>query len=169
MTALIQGFITTVDRARIHVRTIRRDTRGTSNTGLADLCAVAPCTIAAQLIERHADAGVCRLVAGIERAANAVIAGNGGAGLATLNHVADFHAIAKLPVVATRMVRGKDTRISVLVAGIRRASNAVVAIGSGSGLATHANHANLLAIAEEAVLARRLVGRVDANVLGLIA
>jgi len=89
-----------------------------------------------------------RLVAGIERARDAVAAHDGRTGFAAGGRIAHLCAVAVLAIAAGGIVAGMDALVRRLVAGVGRARDAVAAVARGAS-----THAGRTGIAGRAVLA----------------
>lgn len=133
------------------------DGRRSGDTTLrgAGLVAIAEEVIVAERIILEVVTRAVRLVAGVERAHDAVIAVDGHACGAPCGGIADFDAIAGEAIVADRVVGREDASACLRIAGIDGAGDAIV---TGNRRAWFADDvAGLNAVACVAVIALRVV------------
>lgn len=125
MDAGIGRLVARVSGAGDAVIAIGGSARLTTQRGVTGFHAIAPQAVIAKAVTWLVDAVIARFVAGIDRTSNVIVAISRCSRLAPVNGMADFVAVAPLPVAAGRMVGGMGAGISPLVAGIHGAGNAV--------------------------------------------
>ena len=94
-----------------------------------------------------------RLVAGVARAIDAIVAVRCCVGLAVEDSIAGLDTVAKQPIVAQGVDDGVDHRVVQLIAAVGRTTDAVVGAWWRAGEATGGRATGLQAIAELAVVA----------------
>jgi len=136
---------------------------------VAPLVCRAEKVINAERIVRLVHTGIELFIAAILRAVDAVIAVRRRFRPAPALRIAEFRAIAENAIVAERVVGLVHTSIYILIAGILRAVDAVIAIGGCPGNAAEDNVAYLRAVAEKTVIAERVVGLAHASIEVFVA
>ena len=166
-----------IRHVRAHVRIFIAHVDGTSDAVVTDVAvarlavkcrianfhAVAELTVAAQAVVRRIVAGIGRLVAGIYRTADAVIAVRRGAALAIIDRIADFDTIAEAAVVADGIIRRIHAGFRLLVTRVDRAAYAVVTVDRDGSLATVDRIADLRTVTEHAVVTEAVIRRIRAT------
>lgn len=143
----VVGFVATIGCARESVATINRRSGLTSQRQMAHFRAVAVQIVATGTVVRSVGTSIVGFVARIRGAAHIVVAIRRGARSATFRDVTRLRTIAELPIAANAVDRSVYARIVGLVAGIRGACDAVVAIGRSAGLASQRRMTGLNAVA----------------------
>lgn len=168
MGAGIGGFVATVDRATNAIVTNGRKSRDATFDGMADLRSVAIGTIAASVMVGRARAGVNGRITDIDRTGETIVADWRRTGQTSLCGAACFHAVAEDSVPTRLIIWNIHTSISLRIAGIDRAGDAVVAAWGRAGHAGSA-FASGHTVAEVIVFAMCIRETFNAHIGGLIA
>ena len=156
MIAAVRRLVAAVRRARHAVIAVRSRPRLATGHRVARLRTVAPQTVIARTIHRSVIAAVRRLVAAVRRARHAVIAVRSRPRLATGHRVARLRTVAPQTVIARTIHRSVIAGVRRLVAAVRRARHAVIAVRSRPRLATGHRVARLRTVAPQTVIARTI-------------
>jgi len=167
--AAIRHLITGIRGAGHDIGTIRRRSGLAVVHRITHLSPVAKLTVTAQTVVGYVGTHVVDFVARVHRATDAVITIRRGTSLATVDRVAGFHTVAKLPVVTRGVVRAVHTDVVHFITGVNRAADGVVTIGRCAGLAVVKGITRLAAVAEQPVVAHTVLTRVVATIGHLIA
>ena len=169
MGALVVDLIAGVERTRNAVVAIGHCARLTTVHRVANFIAVAIQTVIAESVVRRVHTHVRVFVTRIHSTVNGVITIRRGTRQATVDRIAHFRPVTIQAVAARAVVRRIGTHICVFVALIDRARNSVVAIGRRASLATEHRIAEFNAVAELRVVARTVIGRINADVVDFVA
>jgi len=136
---------------------------------IASLGAVAEQAIVTKSVTWRVDDGIGSLVARVHRAPNPVIGRRSHASLAIQRRIASLYAVAEQAVVTKSVTWRVDDGIGNLVARVHRAPNPVIGRRSHASLAIQRRIASLYAVAEQAVVTRRIVYAVNDRISSLVA
>lgn len=160
----IAGFVATIDRATDAIAAGHGRSRLAALCRMADFRAVAIKTVAAGSVVGRVFAAVGDRVARVHGARDAVIAGGRRPRNApAVAGVARFRSVAENPIVALRIVCTRNAAVTRFLAMKRWIAGVVII------LTTQRWIADFLPVAEQAVLAGGIIGRVGTLVGGFIA
>jgi hypothetical protein len=140
-----------------------------TNANGAYFRSIAPEAVVASRIHTQMITGVRAFVARVRRASNRVIAVRVGCVFASSRYVANFRSVAPKAVVASCIHTQVVAAVGAFVAGVRRASDTIVAVRNSRVFATGRNVTHFRPVAPEAVLTYRIYSYVVTGVRAFVA